>query len=191
MRRDVIWAAAEGAGFEHLRLAWDDSGVVADGLVVVEADGTLFRARYDVRCDAEWRVRSVRVAMLDDDPRTLDLRHEDGRGWSTGDGLELVAFRECTEVDISATPFTNTLPVRRLGLKPGEAADLKVTYIDLPMLSVAPERQRYSCLETRDDGALYRFDAIPSGFTADLPLDADGLVLDYPGLFRRVWSGSG
>jgi hypothetical protein len=27
---------------------------------------------------------------------------------------------------------------------------------------------------------------LDGGFTADLPVDADGLVLDYPGLFKRV-----
>jgi hypothetical protein len=25
--------------------------------------------------------------------------------------------------------------------------------------------------------------------TAELPVDAEGLVIDYPGLFRRAWTG--
>jgi uncharacterized protein len=54
---------------------------------------------------------------------------------------------------------------------------------------VGPERQRYGCLEAQADGGLYRFDALTSGFTAELPVDAEGLVIDYPGLFRRAWSG--
>jgi uncharacterized protein len=54
---------------------------------------------------------------------------------------------------------------------------------------VGPERQRYGCLEAQADGGLYRFEALPSGFTAELPVDAEGLVIDYPGLFRRAWSG--
>jgi uncharacterized protein len=57
------------------------------------------------------------------------------------------------------------------------------------LLLVGAERQRYGCLQARADGGLYRFEALPSGFTAELPVDADGLVLDYPGLFRRAWSG--
>lgn len=189
MRREVVWATADGAGFEHLRLSWDDTGVVADGLVVGVEEGSSFRARYEVRCDPAWRLQTVRVAMLDGDERAVGLRQVVQGRWTTEDGLEIVALQGCTEIDISATPFTNTLPVRRLGLKPGESADLLVAYVALPTLSVEPERQRYTCLEMRDDGALYRFEAIPSGFTADLPLDADGLVLDYPGLFRRQWSG--
>jgi hypothetical protein len=95
----------------------------------------------------------------------------------------------CIDVDISSTPFTNTLPIRRLGLEPGESEELAVTYILVPELLVGAERQRYDCLEAQAEGGLYRFEALPSGFTAELPVDADGLVIDYPGLFRRVWSG--
>ena len=51
----------------------------------------------------------------------------------------------------------------------------------------APIAQRYSCNGAQRPGpdrALRR--ALPTGFKAELPLDADGLVLDYPGLFRRL-----
>jgi hypothetical protein len=43
--------------------------------------------------------------------------------------------------------------------------------------------QRYTAL----DGAKhYRFESLDDGFTAELPVDEDGFVLDYPGLFRRL-----
>ena len=95
----------------------------------------------------------------------------------------------CIDVDISATPFTNTLPIRRLELEPGQSEELTVTYVRVPELLVGPERQRYGCLEAQTDGGLYRLEALPSGFTAELPVGAEGLVIDYPGLFRRAWSG--
>ena len=41
-------------------------------------------------------------------------------------------------------------------------------------------------LEKGDGGGLYRFESLDGGFTADLPVDPDGLVLDYPGLFKRA-----
>jgi hypothetical protein len=39
-----------------------------------------------------------------------------------------------------------------------------------------------------DGGGTYRFVSLDGGFTADLPVDLDGLVVDYPGLFRRVFA---
>ncbi len=90
-------------------------------------------------------------------------------------------------MDISQTPFTNTLPIRRLGLGPGESAEISVAYVDGTQLQPWPEPQRYTCLEEGGRrGGLYRFLSLDGGFTADLPVDADGLVLDYPGLFKRA-----
>jgi hypothetical protein len=89
-------------------------------------------------------------------------------------------------VDVSETPFTNTLPIRRLGLASGEYADISVAYFDGTELQPWPEPQRYTCLEKGEGGGLYRFVSLDGGFTADLAVDADGLVVDYPGLFRRA-----
>lgn len=188
MNRDVLWTPWEGPGIEHLRLSSTPGGdMLADGLVVgVGEDGAPFRARYTAQCDAQWRVRAVRVDMLDEANRRLDL-YSDGAGhWTDDAGAELPGLVGCFDIDISATPFTNTLPIRRLALAPGAAADITVVYIELPALTVRPEMQRYTCLAA--DLPRYRFEARASGFTADLPTDADGLVLDYPGLFRRIGS---
>jgi hypothetical protein len=93
----------------------------------------------------------------------------------------------CEYVDISETPFTNSLPIRRLGLAPGGSAEITVAYFDGAELQRWPEPQRYTRLETGDGGGTYRFMSLDGGFSADLPVDLDGLVLDYPGLFRRVF----
>ncbi len=90
-------------------------------------------------------------------------------------------------MDISTTPFTNTLPIRRLDLDPGESQEIRVAYVDVPGMAVRPERQRYACLERHTGGGVYRYESLDGNrFTADLTVDADGLVLDYPGLFLRA-----
>ena len=162
---------------------------MASGLVIGLEAGRPFRIGYEIRCDGLWRVREVRAAAPDSKLPVLELL-ADGEGhWKRRGGKPLPELEGCIDVDISATPFTNTLPIRRLGLKPGQAEELVVTYVRVPELLVGAERQRYGCLEVQADGGFYRFEALPSGFTAELPVDAEGLVLDYPGLFRRAWSG--
>jgi uncharacterized protein len=189
VEREVMWTPWERPGLEHLRLVTSDGGVVANGLVIGLEAGRPFRIGYEVRCDRQWRVREVRAAAPDSERPVLELL-ADGEGhWKRGGGEPVPELDGCIDVDISATPFTNTLPIRRLGLKPGEFEELTVTYIRVPELLEGPERQRYGCLEAQTDGGLYRFEALPSGFTAELPVDTEGLVIDYPGLFRRAWSG--
>jgi uncharacterized protein len=183
--RELRWRRLDEPGAEHLLLRVDHDGVAADGLVVGIAGGEPFRAHYRVRCDAAWRAREVWVAAPGSDRPALHLR-ADGEGrWTTGDGRPLPELAGCVDLDLTATPFTNTLPIRRLGLRPGESRDLAVAYLSVPALTWELARQRYERLPDGPGGPRYRFVALDSGFTADLTVDADGLVLDYPGLFRR------
>jgi hypothetical protein len=97
-------------------------------------------------------------------------------------------LKGCLEVDLSATPFTNTLPIRRGALQPGSSATLSMIYIAVPQMQVEVTQQRYTCLEVAPSGGRYRFESLTNGlsrFAAELPVDREGLVVEYPGLFRR------
>jgi hypothetical protein len=83
----------------------------------------------------------------------------------------------------SLTPFTNSFPIRRAPLAIGEWRQFQMAWIHAPDLTVHPQAQAYTRLAERR----YRFENLDgSGFRAELPVDEDGIVLDYPDLFRRV-----
>ena len=185
--REVMWVRCDAPGVDHVRLVDDDGSVRADGLIVGVADDASFRVRHEIRCDSQWRVREVSLAVLGSERPDLRLL-ADGEGHWTADGAAVSALDGCVDVDLSWTAFTNTLPIRRLGWRPGQVAELLVAYIDVPELRLSAARQRYTCLEIGPEGGRYRYESVGSDFTAELPVDADGLVVDYPGLFRRVWS---
>lgn len=186
MVREVMWSAWDDSGLGHLLLAVRDDAAVADGMVLGVTEGRPFRVAYGVRCDADWRVRAVRVGVPGPEPPRVDLLSDGEGNWTTPDGRVVPELKGCLDVDISVTPFTNIFPIRRLGLAPTESAEISVAYVEGTELQVWPEPQRYTCLEKGDGGGLYRFLSLDGGFTADLTVDADGLVVDYPGLFRRV-----
>jgi hypothetical protein len=179
---EAMWAPWDGRGLEHLRLRIGEEGIEADGVVIGE-EGTIFRARYVIRCDPGWRTREMILDPLDGRD-SLHLR-SDGKGnWSDASGRNIPELEGCSDVDLSATPFTNTLPIRRLDLREEESSEIVAVYVDVPGMRLDASRQRYTCLER----GLYRYEdeGLFHGFTADLPVDADGLVLDYPGIFRRI-----
>jgi uncharacterized protein len=184
--REVMWSAWEDPGLGHLLLEVRNDGVVADGVVLGVTEGRPFRVAYEVRCDSDWRVRAIRVGTPGPEPPRVDLLSNGEGNWTMPDGRVVPELEGCLDVDISVTPFTNTLPIRRLGLEPGESAELSVAYVEGTELQAWPEPQRYTCLEKGNGGGLYRFLSLDGGFTADLPVDTDDLVVDYPGLFRRV-----
>lgn len=179
MHREVIWAADDGIGSEYLILTGDDSGYVADSVVFASRDVEPARVHYVVRCDREWRMHEVTVSVAQPgtDPRVLRLQSDGAGQWTDGDGDALPAFDGCLDIDISATPFTNTLPVRRLDLLPGQRETIRVLYIHIPTLRIEPWEQRYTGLAP----GRVRYESIGTDFVREL-------VVDYPGLFRRVWS---
>lgn len=187
MEWNVMWAAWEATGLEHMRLQQTTDGLLIDSVVLGLKDEQPFRVQYEICCDQTWRVRSSSFHLLGTHTKEVDLR-ADGQGhWTDASGSHLSALDGCIDVDISVTPFTNTLPIRRLALRAGQSADLLVAYIAVPEMEVRPMLQRYTCLETRDDGGLYRYESVASGYVADLPVDAQGLVLDYPDGWKRRW----
>ncbi len=176
------WQDESGKGMEHLALEVGDDGVTVDSTVLAAADDHYFVAHYTLRCDRQWRLRRARIA-LPAEQRALELRSDGEGNWTDGVGATLPHLYGAIDIDITVTPFTNTLPIRRLDWMAGRAADFRMAYVWLPELRVTAEPQRYTCLEP---GRRFRFESLDSDFTRDLEIDADGLVVSYPGLFRRV-----
>lgn len=194
MRQELVWSRWDGDGVEHLRLAVGEEGAIADGVVLGVVGGKPLRTFYEVRCDAGWRVRELRVSGSTVGGSDLELLSS-GKGDWTSNGEPSPELKGCVDADISITPFTNTLPIRRLGLTLGKYSDISVAYVEVDIEGGEPsawaEPQRYRCLESLSNGDIYRFESLDGGFTADFPVDADGLVIDYPGLFRRVFPNGG
>ena len=146
-----------------------------------------FRLHYEITCDSNWNVKKLDLVLLSGSQKSLQIR-ADGQGhWSTHTGEPIPSLDGCIDVDISATPFTNTLPIRRLELRPGQSAELLVAYVLIPEIELMTDKQRYTCFELNTHGGLYKYESMESDFEADLPIDSDGLVIDYPGLFKSIW----
>ncbi len=189
MERHVLWSPWSTPGLEHLQIVTPAEDIVADGLILGVEEQRPFRLRYEIHCDQLWKLRAVHIIFLSGSGRSLHLLTDGEGSWTTESGQELPFLKGCLDVDISVTPFTNTLPIRRLALPSGSSATVSMAYITLPHLQVEVTQQRYTCLETSSSGGRYRFESLEHGqasFTAELPVDQDGLLLDYPGLFRRV-----
>ncbi len=185
MERHILWSPWSEPGIEHLHLLQKDEFILADSIVVGVSKHIPFRLHYGITCDTHWNVKQLGIELLSGNHKSIMLQ-ADGKGhWATGTPVPLLDG--CIDVDISATPFTNTLPIRRLALKPGQSAEVLVVYLLIPEMELMTDRQRYTCIEITPSGGLYKYESIDSDFSAHLPVDRDGLVLDYPGLFKSIW----
>ena len=172
MEWNVMWVPWNGVGLEHLRLRQNDTGMLIDSVVIGVNDERPFRLWYEIQTESDWKVRACTLRLLGDTTPGVTL-HADGEGhWTDAAGVPLSAIEGCIDVDISVTPFTNTLPIRRVSLHPGQSVDLLVAYLSVPEMEVRSAPQRYTCLEGNAAGGLYRYESLTSDFTRDLRVDA-------------------
>jgi hypothetical protein len=176
------WQDWEHKGIEHLVLREGAREVVVDSVVVGASDGAPFALRYRIRCSKSWRVRSAEIAMVGEN-RKIEIAGDGKGNWTDASRKPIPKLAGAIDIDLSATPFTNTFPIRRLKLRAGQAAEITTVYILVPALTLMTDPQRYTCLEPRKR---YRYESIDSDFTREIEVDSRGLVVTYPGLFRRL-----
>lgn len=175
----VAWQIAQTwHAAEWCRLVDGRDGIELSGSVAGAIDGTPFRVDYAIACDADWLTRSARVTRwIGAAARQIDLRCDGGR-W-TIDGVDAPALDGATDVDLGFSPSTNTLPIRRLALKVGDAAAIRTAWLRFPAFDIVRGEQRY----TRIAPNAYRYES--GTYAADLTVDAAGLVIDYDE-WRRI-----
>lgn len=180
LQRTIRWRPLEGVGLEHLELIESPTVIVANSVLIGEREGTRFGVRYEVELAPNWSFRALRLERMDGG--RLEL-YSDGEGnWLDGQHLQLPELDGCIDIDISGTPFTNTLPIRRTRFSPGEPARFTMAWIPLDTLAPFAEEQVYTLIE---DGR-YLYQSGDGSFSAELEVDADGLVTYYPTLFERA-----
>jgi uncharacterized protein len=175
----ILWQDVETAALDRCRLEAGPDGLRLSGTVLTAAYGSPLDVRYRVEADPAGLTRRVELELDGGSTRRLLLADGAGR-WRWDGGPELPEVTGCLDVDLVVTPATNTLPIRRLGLEVGQAADLRMAWVQFPGLQVTPSEQHYRRL------AADRWRFATGDFEAELLVDPDGLVLDYGGLFRSL-----
>lgn len=175
------------SGVRQYSLRWDwgaeglDDVDVTDGPDGLRLSGRRQGCAFRVETDAAGATVTARVEATGD---AGQVQHELARGadgWRDGAGRLIAGSGGALDIDVGCTAATNTLPIRRLALKPGERAEIDVLMLPAPDYSPRVVRQRY----TRQ-GNRYLYENVESGFSALLEVDSEGWVLTYPGLCRRM-----
>jgi hypothetical protein len=181
----VAWERADdGRGHSVARRQRVDDGWLFHGAEVLVGKETL-SCTFSVLVGPDWVTRSVEVLSVAGAGETSRLLAAADGHW-TVDGTYRPDLDGCVDVDIAATPLTNTFQIRRLAhLDVGEAVTTAVAWVDVPALGVTRVDQRYERLADRDGLACWRY-SDPAHGAFVLTVDEDGLVVDYEGFARRI-----
>ncbi|MDX6556268.1 MAG: uncharacterized protein QOD86_2463 [Miltoncostaeaceae bacterium] len=201
IRRMIHWSGDDPWRAEAGHVMAVPQGMRASG-VQMGVDPRPYRLEYLLEADADWHARHLKVAAAGDGWNRMVELTSDGAGhWTCvggGEGApdlpaaggDSAALEGAFDVDLAFSPMTNLIPVRRAGLHlgPGPVLDLVAAWVSVPDLAVHRSEQRYENVRASLTDAVVRYvdRGVHDGFTAELHLDREGVVIDYPGLARMV-----
>ncbi|WP_246632079.1 putative glycolipid-binding domain-containing protein [Pseudonocardia nigra] len=192
----LTWQADDGRGLEGTRLLLGTGGFRALGRMVRVGAGGEFTASYRLIVGEDGRLARLSVTSATaEKERHLTLNRTDDGVWLVDTGAASGGtrgdFAGALDVDLAYSPMFNSLPIRRLGLhrKPGEHV-VPMVFVSLPDLEMQVVEQVYRTVSVLDDESGHALVEFRWGdFSAELVVDADGVVSSYPGLARRLSPG--
>ncbi|HVU10099.1 MAG TPA: putative glycolipid-binding domain-containing protein, partial [Phototrophicaceae bacterium] len=108
----AVWKAIQYQGLEHFELHYHETSIWMQSVVIAVEENFAFRLDYSGNFNHVYAVTELYAVI----PQRQALHIvSDGHGkWRDADDNPLPELDGCIDVDISATPFTNTLPIRRI-----------------------------------------------------------------------------
>lgn len=194
-----LWRQLDEPGFDICRLKSFDQGFLIHGRILTLLNADPAEVHYAVHCGPDWTTRHANVTILEaSSARHLQMRRHEAGGWfqmrfteregerpeRALDETRIDGLDGIRDIDLSATPATNTLAIRRLALDIGESRDADAVWVLFPELTIERLPQRY----TRIDERRYRYESQGGAFVAVLEVDDAGLIVRYGDLWERVTS---
>jgi uncharacterized protein len=178
----ILWRRLDVPGHDAAALQLSPEGAVLSGMAVFQEGGPTALA-YVVHCDRHWQTTEAHVqGWRGQEGIDLRLRRDRAGAWTLND-VPCPAVQGCIELDLSFTPATNLLPLRRLALGVGQSAEVRSAWLEWPGVRLTPLVQRY----VRRNQTEYDYESdLPGGelLRAMLRVHPEGWVLDYAGLWR-------
>jgi uncharacterized protein len=176
----ILWRGLFLPGHESCALFSQENEWHLQGTAVFSHEQHPCRLSYHIVCDTAWRTRSTHVeGWLDRRWIDLQIKTDLAGHWWLND-VEQPQLTGCVDIDLNFSPSTNLIPIRRLDLATGEAADVRAAWLRFPSFQLEPFPQEYRRLNEDT----YRYESSGGEFTAELKVNPSGFVIDYQDLWQ-------
>jgi hypothetical protein len=200
-RRATAWVKDEPFGVEFAELDIAEQHLSASG-VAIGTGPVPYRLDYELETTKGFVTVRLRAASRGEGwRRELDLRRDADGSWTVAAdedgqvalppaGGDTAGLRGALDCDLGLSPVTNMMPILRHGLLDGGGPiDFNMAWVAVPALAVQPDGQRYRHIRSAADRRVIRYEAIDGSFAADIIVDLDAVVIDYPAIARRLSGG--
>ncbi len=186
----LTWRAPDAPRMESVRVQLSGNRIRANGRIVsgATADHPAFGVYYDLHTDESGATKRLGLTVsLAERERQLVIARDEENMWLVTDarGQSRAAYDGALDIDMLFSPFFNTLPIRRARLQERAGTiTLPTLYLNLPDMTVVAATASYSSAGTGDGIKVISPGTDARGVT--VTVDADGFVIDYPGLATRI-----
>jgi len=182
MQKSIVWEGLHYDTEEHCAVNYLDGSIVVRSEIEGWADAAPVYAEYTLHLTDTWEATDLDIHFTvgQKEQHYHFMRNE--LGWADASGGDCADFGDCRFVDISLTPFTNTLPIKNLDFNADSRHEVSVLYIDILENTVSRKLQRY----TKNNPDIYLYENADGSFSAVIHVDEDGFVTHYPQLFEML-----
>lgn len=179
--KTLIWQGIAFQSLEYFSLKESDKDIQVTSKIIGCYEDKIYAIDYQLTIDPDWNIQEFTIdSEINTIKNTLKgKKYQDE--WKINNVIN-PDFKGFNFIDISLTPFTNTLPINNLKLAENDAQEIKVIYIDVLNNLVKPVTQQY----TRIAPHTYHYDNLQTDFKSDIVVDEHGLVVNYPKLFDKI-----
>ncbi len=182
MQKNIVWKGLEYNSLENCIVTMQQAEIEVQSVIVGCYHQVPYRVAYHLKTNAVGNTIFLNLeTQLHNTIQTLEL-HSDGDGNWFSEGRPQMELNGCIDVDIAVTPFTNTLPIRRLSFVPDTPQQIRVVYFDIFAQQMNALTQQYTQLSATH----YTYQNVPNDFEATITVNEWGLVEDYPQLFTQT-----
>lgn len=177
----ILWRRTDQPGYDYCLLENIDERWHLSGTAIFSERQVPCRLDYEVTCDAGWRSLGGTINGWHGEHSVwIEIVADPSNGWRLN-GLLVPATKGCLDLDLSFTPSTNLIPIRRLGLEIGSSSPSPAAWLGFPTLELEPLEQTY-CRKGRWS---YRCSINP-GYSVELMVNAAGLITRYPDRWESI-----
>ncbi|MBP2616328.1 putative glycolipid-binding domain-containing protein [Chryseobacterium jejuense] len=179
--KTLIWQGIAFQSLEYFSLTKNDTAIKVISKIIGFYESKIYAVDYQLTIDPDWNIQEFTIeSEINTVKNTLTgKKYQDE--WEINNVINS-DFKDFNFIDISLTPFTNTLPINNLKLAENDSQEIKVIYIDVLNSLVKPVTQQY----TRTAPHTYHYDNLQTDFKADILVDDSSLVVNYPKLFDKI-----
>lgn len=180
-KHSILWRRLDMPGHESACLARRDAGWLLCGTAIFAHDGSACCLDYQVICGTQWQTLSGKVkGWVGERIVEIEISVDSQRCWWLN-GKERPELMGCSDLDLNFSPSTNLIPLRRLGLALGQGVGVRAAWLRFPSFTLESLEQYY----TRVNEAIYRYESAGGRFVAELKVNEEGFITEYPGLWEQ------